>query len=219
MPIDPRLILAGPLSALSAGPHVDHSSQQLIERTRSGDAAALGELLTRHLNSLQGYLRLRCGGALREHESCSDLAQSVCREVLADLSAFEYRGEAAFRRWLFEAAVRKLKDRARYWGRGKRDAWQVEPMISDTNDSEVLSCYASFCSPSQGAILREELERIERAFDQLSEDQREVIVLSRVVGMPTNEIAEHVGQTTEYTRVLLSRGLAKLAMLLGRKPG
>lgn len=196
---------------------MDHGSQQLIERTRNGDHIALDELLTRHLNSLQGYLRLRCGGALREYESCSDFAQSVCREVLSDLACFEYRGEAAFRRWLFEAAERKLKDRARYWGRAKRDGMRVELTTSDASNSDVLSCYASFCSPSQGAIMRDELARIERAFDRLTEAQREVIVLSRIVGMPTNEIAEHTGQTVEYTRVLLSRGLAKLATLLGHK--
>ena len=206
-----------PLSPQRAA-HVDHGSQELIERTRSGDSTALGELLIRHLNALQGYLRLRCGSALREHESCSDLAQSVCREVLQDIGDFEYRGEAAFRRWLFETAERKLKDRARYWGRAKRDLKQVDPVIIDANDSGLLSCYASFCSPSQGAIMREELARIERAFDQLSQHQREVILLSRVVGMTTEDIAQHVGRTTEYTRVLLSRGLAKLAMLLGQKP-
>jgi RNA polymerase sigma-70 factor (ECF subfamily) len=196
---------------------MDESSRALIERMRSGDALALSELLERHLGSLHGYLRLRCGPALRAHESSMDLVQSVCCEVLADLGGFEYRGEAAFRNWLFQAAERKLQDRARHWGRAKRDAGRVEAHATDTgSDASALSCYASFCTPSQRAVMRDELARIEDAFDRLEPPYRDVIVLSRVVGLSHDEIAAEIGQTPHYTRTLLSRGLARLSTLLDR---
>lgn len=168
------------------------------------------------MGSLYGYLRIRCGPALREHESCSDLVQSVCREVLTDVSKFEYRGEPAFKRWLFEAAERKIKDRARYWRREKRDARQVTlPDGASTAQAvSLLDCYASFCTPSKQAIAHEQIERIEKALDELPENYRDAIVQSRLVGLSNEELASKLGQSPAYTRTLVSRGLAKLSTLL-----
>lgn len=191
------------------------SSQALLNKYKEGDPAALDELLVLHLDSLHGFLRLRCGAALRAHESSTDVAQSVCREILAAPAHFEFRGEAAFRRWLFQAAENKVRDRMRYWGRDKRDHDRVARTAS--NDAHALSCYASFCSPSQEAIAREELSRIESAFDDLDENYREVILLSKVVGLSNEEIAAQINQTPHYTRTILSRGLARLATLLDQR--
>jgi RNA polymerase sigma factor (sigma-70 family) len=63
-------------------------------------------------------------------------------------------------------------------------------------------------------MAREELERIEAAFGQLSEDQQQVILLSRIVGLPHSAVAEELGRTPAATRSLLSRGLSRLAVLL-----
>jgi hypothetical protein len=51
----------------------------------------------------------------------------VCREVLSDLAAqrLEFRGEGEFRKWLFQAADLKLKEKRRYWGAKKRAAARV----------------------------------------------------------------------------------------------
>jgi RNA polymerase sigma factor, sigma-70 family len=190
------------------------SSRHLVLLAKEGRDQALKELVVRHVPALRGYVRLKMGGALREHESASDVVQSVCREVLGDLSGFEYRGEGAFRHWLFTAAERKLRDRARYWGRAKRDGARTTPLEPGSQAHEVLDAYASIASPSQDAIATEELARIERAFDALPESYRQVILLSRVVGLDTEEIAREISQSSHYTRTLLSRSLARLASLL-----
>jgi RNA polymerase sigma factor (sigma-70 family) len=145
-----------------------------------------------------------------------DLVQSVCREVLADCAQFDYRGEPAFRQWLFQVAENKVRDRLRFLGRAKRDRARVLELNSA--DAAALSCYASFCSPSQNAIAREELERIESAFDELDANYQEVILLSRVIGLSNEEIAAQINQTPHYTRTLLSRGLARLTTLLDVEP-
>jgi RNA polymerase sigma-70 factor (subfamily 1) len=195
---------------------MDQSSQDLVARSRAGDGVALDSLLARHLGALTGYLRVRCGPALREHESCSDLVQSVCREVLSDRGKFEFQGEPAFRCWLFEAAERKIKDRVRYWGREKRDPKRVHHLASgsDSKDASLLDGYARFCTPSQQAIAHEQVERIEKALALLPENYREAIVLSRIVGLSNEELAEKLGQSQACTRTLVSRGLAKLSTLL-----
>lgn len=192
------------------------TSQQLLTLLGHGDANALEALVVRHIDSLHGYLRLRCGEALRQHESCSDLVQSVCREALGEAGRFEYRGEAAFRHWLFVTAERKLADRARHWQRAKRDAGRIVPLPDSQAQSAAMACYASFCTPSQAAAARDEQARIERAFDQLDPAHREVILMSRVIGLTNEEIAERTGRTPHYTRTVLSRALARLSTLLDR---
>ena len=57
--------------------------------------------------------RLHLDPLLRARESCSDMVQSVCRECLQDLGAFEFRNEPAFRKWLLQKAQSKFVDKRR----------------------------------------------------------------------------------------------------------
>ena len=183
-----------------------------VRAAQDGDPTALEGLLVHELPNLRGFVRLRMGPALRELESTSDVVQSVCREVLQDVSRIEYRGESSFRHWLYLAAERKLKDRARHWGRAKRDPGRLagtEPELEG-----LLPTYAGFCSPSEAAIGQEQLARVEAAFDKLPDSYREAILLSRVVGLSNQELAEELGHEEAYTRTLLSRALVRLASLM-----
>jgi RNA polymerase sigma-70 factor (ECF subfamily) len=183
-----------------------------LERARAGDQRALDELVVEHLPALRAFIRVRAGAALRQRESCSDLVQSTCREVLVDLPSFEYRDEAALRRWLFLAAERKIQDRARHHARDRRDAAR-EQRLGD-EDVRVVDCYASFCTPSRVAIAREEMQRIERALDRLPANYRDALRARHVLGLSNAEIARELQRTPEYVRMLVARAQSKLAQLL-----
>ena len=193
---------------------MDESGHLLRSATR-GDAPAMAALLTRHLPGLLAFIRLQAGDLIRRKESVSDLAQSVCREVLEDAQEFDYRGEAQFRQWLFTTALRKIIDRDRYYRAGKRDAArEVGTSPTDSSEAMLIDCYGSFCTPSRNAIAHEELNRIETAVRALPEDYRDVIVASRIVGLSNAEIAEQIGRTEDAVRALLGRALARLSGLL-----
>jgi RNA polymerase sigma-70 factor, ECF subfamily len=206
------------MSGTEASPHDD---AELVTAAAGGDTAAVQQLLQRHMPGLRAYVRLRAGATLRKHESSSDLVQSVCRDVLENMGRFRYPGEAAFRAWLYATALRKIADRAEYWKAAKRDPVREVRLDgrggstsapSSQDDARLIDVYrASFFSPSQAAMGREALARIESAFEKLPEDYREVIVLSRVVGLSRAEIAERMGRTEASVRNLVSRALAELA--------
>jgi RNA polymerase sigma-70 factor (ECF subfamily) len=188
----------------------------LISEAGRGDRGAIGRLLERHLPALRAYVRLRGGPRVRRQEGDSDVVQSVCLELLRGLENFRYRGEAAFRHWLFTAALRKLVAKDRYWSAEKRD---VRRLVSDAKSSSsgtgsLEEVYATFLTPSQVAIGRETRERIERALDALPEDPREIILMSRLMGLSHAEIAQHLGRSEPAVRSTLSRALARLARLL-----
>jgi hypothetical protein len=100
---------------------------------------------------------------MRAKESASDLVQSLCREVLSDLSRFEYRGEVAFRHWLYTQAAHKLIDRHRGLTAEKRDARREVP-LDDGGSAAVLSCYGTLCTPSRALSAQEAVASIEGAF-------------------------------------------------------
>lgn len=187
-----------------------------MEGARRGEATSIDALLEENIPALRAYVRLRMGGTLRAKETSADLVQSVCREVLVDLGRFHVRDEASFRHWLFETAYRKILDRQRRWGAMKRDASrEVGWPQSDTHaDGKLLECYSSISTPSHQAEVREEIERLERAFERLPEHYRQVITLARIVGLSQAQIAEQMGRTEDSVRNLLARALARLSSLL-----
>lgn len=183
-------------------PHED-----LLEAARRGDAAALRELLVRHTHVLRTYVRLHGNAALRARESSSDIVQSVCRECLEDLGAFSFRGEPEFRKWLFQKAMAKLVDRHRYWNAQRRDRTREQGMPAE-------DLRASFLTVSQAAIRTEDLAALERCFDELPADYREVLVAAKLVGQTYAEIAADTGRTEGAVRMLLHRAMARLARLM-----
>ncbi len=193
-------------------PNMSASTQELV-RAASRDKQALEQLLVRHLPHLTGWLRLRMGALLRARETPEDLVQSVAREALGELSTFEWRGEGAFRHWLYTRAQHKLQDRIRYLGAKMRDARREAPTPEDSQ--ALLNCYASLCTPSREMASAEALRRIESAFDELPEDYREAITQYRICGLDYEEIAERMGRSEGAVRNLVYRGLSRLAVRLG----
>jgi RNA polymerase sigma-70 factor (ECF subfamily) len=160
-----------------------------------GDRRALEDLLARYTPEL------------RARESSVDLVQSVCREVLEHAERFRHPSEAAFKRWLYTTALRKIKNRHAYDLANKRDVLRnATPLDDDAAARELLDHYRSFSTPS--------VERVEVAFEQLSDEQREVITLAHMVGLSRAEIAAQMNKTEGAVRVLLQRALAKVSDLL-----
>ncbi|MEZ5964662.1 MAG: sigma-70 family RNA polymerase sigma factor [Planctomycetota bacterium] len=184
--------------------------QQLIARVRAGEAGAAGELLGLHLSSLLAYVRLKAGRLVRSKESMSDVVQSVCREVLADLPRFRYQGTAQFRHWLFTHALHKIQNKNRHYRAVRRAAEREVDLEAD--DRELEQAYATLCTPSRHAVGREDLVAFERAFAALPDEYREAVLLRRVVGMDYPAIAAQLGKSEGAVRNLVYRGIARLAV-------
>ncbi len=192
--------------------------RELVERAVAGDEAARERLFGDHLAGLRAYVRARLGAGLRAREESVDIAQSVVREALADLPEFRFQGAGSFGRWLVVRAENKLRDRGRFWRRDKRDrGLEVEIDARGAGGRPVDAIEAellSLATPSRAAVAREELERVERALAELPEDYRRAILLTRIAGLSHAEAAREIGRTEAATRIVLSRAMARLAMLL-----
>lgn len=178
----------------------------VVARASRGEREALEELLVRHMPRLRAFVRLRAGRLARAQDDSSDLVQSVCVEILTKSPRLRFENEAAFRHWLFTEATRKILKRARYHTALKRDARRAESL-----DSAVAACYSSFATPSEQLAAREQVERVELAFDRLEERERELVSLAYVVGLSRAEMGARLGLSEGAVRTALHRALARLA--------
>lgn len=190
-------------------PGADHDppddALELFAAGRAGDDESLGHLLVRFLPDLRAFVRLQLGAELREREAVSDVVQSVCLELLRNPARFDFRGEPEFRGWLFQAVANELRDKRRYWNAKKR-----RPRSDLLDDEALLAAYHSL-TPSQVAIAREDLQRIEHAFERLSEQHARILLLHRFAGLDISALAEIFERSPEATRKLLHRAQVALA--------
>lgn len=186
-------------------------SDSAFARATRGDSVALEELLERNLPRLRAYVRAKAGPHLLARESHEDLVQTVCREALEEIDRFEFRDEVQFRHWLCKVAWRKLAGRARGMRAARRDpAREAAVDVQASGFGELLS----ELTPSRDASAREQARMVEEALDQLTEEQREAIVLRRLVGLDYAAIAAAMEKNEVAARNLVYRGLARLATLL-----
>ena len=189
---------------------IPKTHETLVTSASQGDGEAVASLLEQHLSGLLAYVRLHAGEHILHQESSADLVQSVCREVLEGLDGFEYRGEAAFRKWLFTAALNKIRERGRRLGAAKRGSGR-----RTISPPDLAALLPSFTTPSRVAIAEEDMARLERAFAELPEDHRRVITAAKILGQPHAEIAQELGRSEGAVRVLLHRALFRLGALMG----
>jgi RNA polymerase sigma-70 factor (ECF subfamily) len=189
----------------------DQENAELVARAKQSDRQALEQLMVRHLPNLEAFVRLRMGPALRGLMTAPDLVQSVCREALGDLSDFDFRGEAPFRHWLFVRAENKLREKHRFHHAEKRDR-DKEQVIPDATTA--MAAYETLVTPSKDLEVKEQMRRVEAAFDLLPPDYREAITLHKLCGLSHAEIAERMQKSEGAVRNLVYRGISRLAMLL-----
>lgn len=187
-------------------------SSRLFDQVTRGDEDALDQLLQSYMPQLHAFVRVRLGG-LRAQESSLDVVQSVCRQLLEARAGFDFRGEERFRAWLFTTALNKVRERHRKLHAGKRDVAREQPPL----DADVASAMAHLLTPSQEAIGNETAAAVHAALAALSEEHREVITLSRLVGLPHAVIAETMDRSEAAARQLLARALLQLMRELRRR--
>lgn len=179
------------------------------------DPPTLRDLLPRHLPRIEDHVRRHLHRSLRDRESASDLVASVCGDLLAEGVTFEYRDEAQFGNWLHVVVLNKIRNRLRFHGASKRN----RSLEIDVSASQFEAAQVAPGSPSQLAILREDLSRLDEALAQLSTRHRDVIVRTHLRGESHAQVAAALGRTEEATRALLTRALVKLATALDRQQG
>jgi RNA polymerase sigma-70 factor (ECF subfamily) len=144
--------------------------------------------------------------AVGDRHQAEDLTGTAFVSAIESLPRFRGPIEA-LGGWLFQIARHDLYDHRRRQSRSR-----IEPLEDNLNEAAQV---AGADDPEELALDRVDAERVLTAMRQLSDDQREVLLLRMAGGFTAPEVAELLGKTTGAVKALQHRGLASLARVLG----
>jgi RNA polymerase sigma-70 factor (ECF subfamily) len=145
--------------------------------------------------------------AVGDRPTAEDLTGDVFKSAIEGLPRFRGPVEA-LGGWLFRIAHHDLSDYRRKQARSPGLA-----PLEDHLDEVAVAAGAE--DPEELAIERVEGTRVMAALQQLSQDQREVLLLRMAAGLTAPEVAAIVNKTTGAVKALQHRGVASLARVLG----
>jgi len=180
-----------------------------VWRAQGGDEAALEELVRRH----QGEVFRLCRRMLGSREDAMDAAQDTFVRVVRGLPRF--RGEAAFRTWVYGIALNVCRNVLA--SAPRRAAARAVPVDGEAGDGGApLSLADGRADPEAVAYGRQLGGALEQALAALSPEHREVLVLREVEGLEYEEMAAVLGCRLGTVKSRLARARAAL---LGRLEG
>ncbi len=168
----------------------------LLHRARNGSPEALEDLYDRLTPRLLGLIRLRMGPGLRAHLESRDILQAALLKSFRHIEDLEKSDAASLMAWLARIAENEIRDQADYQSRQRRDAAREVPM-----DDALPGLAARMRSVLSGAILTEEMQRLERALESLDASQREVILLRKYEELSFREIGERLSRSEDAARM------------------
>ncbi|HEX4604847.1 MAG TPA: RNA polymerase sigma factor [Candidatus Angelobacter sp.] len=173
------------------------SDEELMSQVRSGVGEMLGVLFERyHVPLFNFYLKLTGNRSTSE-----DLVQEVFFRILK--YRHSYRPETAFRAWMYQIARNARVDHLRK--RRPETTWEPEmsPSVAPVDTAQ----------QSQDAVL------LHSALMRISEDKREVLVLSRFQDLKYEEIAQLLGCEVGTVKTRVHRALQELRLVFHQLEG
>jgi len=175
-------------------------SDEVAQGVRSGDPDAVGAVYVVLADRLLGYLTAR----VRDRSTAEDLLELTFVELLQKGRTIR-GGPAAIKVWLFRAAHFNALDHLR---RVTRRAEELSDDLSGLDRPDLAP------GPEEVAESAETTRRVRAAMADLSEDQRQVLLLRYVAGLTAPEASAVLNKSDGAIRSLQHRGERSLARLL-----
>jgi RNA polymerase sigma-70 factor (ECF subfamily) len=197
-------------------PDVQQDSAQtcaLLERLRTGDRAALDELLAQHRPALAEFVEIHLDPRLRARVDPSDVVQEAQMELVRRMDDFLRKRPMPFRLWLRKKGYERLLNLRRDHLTRQRRSVLREAALPDRS-SLLLALPLLSGSPSEKLVARERAERLARAVEQLPEADREILLLRHAEDLPFEDIACLLDINAAAARQRFGRALLRLQKLL-----
>jgi RNA polymerase sigma-70 factor (ECF subfamily) len=165
---------------------------RLVQRAKDGHPDAFAEIYDCHQPAIYRYITYRVGSEAVAEDLCSE----VFTRLVEHIDGFSYRGRPLIA-WLYTIARNLVNEHHRLGSRAERVPLDAV-MEADVPDPE-------------GAVgLALDRERLARALEELTDDQRQVIILRFLEGLDNVTVAQILGKSYGAVKALQHRGLASL---------
>ena len=169
------------------------TDESLVERVRSGDQTAFGDLYGRYFARVFHFVARR----LRNRADTEETVQEVFVNVFASIDSF--RGEAPFGAWVFGLTRRTVA------GRFKKRTPNLVPLGDDETEAGFHTVTRE-ADPHEAYEYTERLARLEEAVEsELSEEQRQLFELHHLEHRSIQEIASLLCKSEDAVKSHLYR--------------
>ena len=182
------------------------STFTLLEQARAGDEQALSRAFDKYRKRLAVLIHFKLPPQARTFSDVEDAVQETCLRAFRDLDRFQYQSPGSFFRWLSAIADHVIVDGVRYRNREMRAGEQV-PLRSASNPAGPEPRDSK--TPSRIFAQQEAVERLLDRLAALPDDYRQVILLAKVEGLTTAEIAARLGKSREAVALLVYRAVKR----------
>src|SRR5579863_6776250 len=161
----------------------------------AGQVPRLGVLFERYHRALFRYFVSMNG----DREQAEDLVQEVFFRMLRYRTSYD--PAQSFTAWMYQIARNAGVDQLR-----KR-------RVAEVVDIDSFTLASASPGPEESVSRGQDLALLRRAMDQLPEDKREILVLSRFQGMKHEDIAEVLGCEVGTVKVRVYRAIRALEQI------
>jgi RNA polymerase sigma-70 factor (ECF subfamily) len=201
------------------------NTEHLLQQAQAGDGQAFEELFARHRAYLLQVVALRLDPRMRPRVDPSDVVQEAQLMAFQRIGDFLQRRPMAFRLWLRKTTSERLLMLERFHRGAARRSVSREVEIPDGSAlALVQQLFAGGSSPSKRLEHSETARRVREALNQLSEGDREILLMRNLEELSNQEVAEvleiePVTASKRYGRALLRLGsLLRAIGLLESQP-
>ena len=169
-------------------------------KVKSGDLDKMGLIYQRYSKQLYGFFFKMCGKA----SVSEDLVQNVFFRMLK--YRHTYKGEGSFKTWIYHLARNVFADQYR---KNKKFSF-----------SEDMAKYETYLAKEQSQedllIEHQNVILLKKAIDQLSDEKKELLILSKYQGLRYEEIASILNCNPGALKVRLHRIIKELQTLFNK---
>jgi len=186
------------------------STFTLLEQAQGGDREALSRAFETYQRRLAVLVHFKLSERTRTFAEVDDIVQETLLRAFRDINSFSYRSPGSFLRWLSAIADHAIVDRVRYEGRERRAGEEVA-FRSESNPAGPEP--ADTKTPSRLMAQKEAVERLLARLSSLPEDYRKAILMAKIEGLSTAEMAEQMGKSREAVALLVYRAVKRFRAL------
>jgi RNA polymerase sigma-70 factor (ECF subfamily) len=175
-------------------PPDSEATQDLLQRAHAGDSRALEELFAGYRPYLRQFVALHLDPKLRPRLDPSDVVQEAQMEAARRLKSYPEGPPMPFRLWLRQIAQDRLCNlHRRHVETARRAVGREQPLPEQSSAMLAEQLLASGSTPSQRLGRRELARRLRQALAQLSDADREILLLRNFEGLSNQEVGVLLG--------------------------
>jgi RNA polymerase sigma-70 factor (ECF subfamily) len=168
----------------------------LVQRAKNFDSDAWAQIYQRYHQKIYAYLYHRLEDAYAAEDIAADVFLRACEKI----GSYKYRGTSLLA-WLYRIARNQMVDHLR-----RNTKMDTQPLTD-----EALARISTKQDATEGTLVREELKTV---LKNLTEDQRQVVLLKFFGDLSNAEVAGIIGKSEGAVKALQHRALASLKRIL-----